>query len=770
MVTGFYRSGWGGAGGGLELTISYNSTAKLSAASLQQAVYDAGWALRGVEKEVRVEVTVRALPGRSATAQPQGFMLAFLLTLAMLYPPAFVGEELVAEREKRQKHMLHVLGARSLDYFLSHLGCDVALFILPITTALVAGAVTHTPAFLGKFILACGVLLLAFAVSISTFTYAVSFFFSSSKSVLKYLSTILLFATTLPLCFLFSLSVALPNTANAAAVVLSVFPGLAVAWGVFKVSVSAILAAELEREVPWYNIFVRTPEGHAAGGSYALLLLGTALFFLGACVRKDLQGYRHIKTHVHVPSESADSDAVPEDSDVAAEREAIEAAGRAGARHLCVHHLRKVYGHGAHATVAVKGLSVAADQGECLCLLGPNGAGKTSTILMLSGELEPSGGTAVLGGKSIYSQLLQVFSILGICRQSDTLWETMTGREHLELACRLRGLAPGEHEAVVGRLLRELGIEGWADKLVKVYSGGTRRKLCTALALVGSTSVVLLDEPSTGVDPVSKRFMWELLRRERRRRTLLLTTHSMAEAEALSSRIGIMGKGKLRCLGSAQHIKSKYGRGVSLQVQAPPPSAPILLQRLRSLFDKTVSAAPGEARVVVTQGTAADDGNREDDEVSVAVGEMTAVDEWGSGDDEGQVFSFYLQLQGSGRGADREDRREGEEGDCGAAGVGCGMVGLPLADLFSAMEDWKRELRVADYSISQVTLEQVRLHLHARDTRKRIHTHAPAHFCTHAHALTHARTHGRTCIHPHMHTHAHTHTHTSTHASTSERE
>jgi hypothetical protein len=336
----------------------------------------------------------------------------------MLYPPAYVGEELVSEREKRLKHLLHVLGARSVDYYLAQLCSDLALFVLPIVTALVVGAATNSPSFVGAFGLAAAALMLGFAVAISSMTYLVAFLFSSSKSVLKYLSTILLLATSLPLCILFSVSVALPNTANAAALVLSVFPALAMAWGLFNLSVTALLAHELERQVPLYNIFVRTPEGHFGAGWYVLVLLGSALAYFMAAVRRDLETYRHYKTHVHVPHEEGDDEA--EDSDVVAERDSIE-----------------------------------------------------------------RGGTALLAGKSIYSQLLEVFGVLGFCPQTDAVWEMLTGREHLLLACSLRGLPASRHAPVVSALLQDLGILAWADKLVKVYSGGTRRKLCVAMALVG---------------------------------------------------------------------------------------------------------------------------------------------------------------------------------------------------------------------------------------------------------------------------------------------
>ena len=259
----------------------------------------------------------------------------------------------------------------------------------------------------------------------------------------------------------------------------------------------------------------------------------------------------------HADSQSGDGD--DQDSDVEAEREQIERAGPANAPHLCMHRLKKVYGHGASAKVAVRDLSVGVQMDECLCLLGANGAGKTSTMQILSGLVSASGGTARVAGKSIYSSLHDIFATLGVCWQADTLWDLLTAREHLLLACRLRAVPP-PHSGVVDALLLDVGLLPWADKPVQVYSGGTRRKLCVALALVGDTTTLLLDEPSTGLDPVSKRLLWALLRRQGARRALLLSTHSMGEAEALSSRVAILRSGRLCCLGSVQHIKSKYGR------------------------------------------------------------------------------------------------------------------------------------------------------------------------------------------------------------------
>jgi hypothetical protein len=186
---------------------------------------------------------------------------------------------------------------------------------------------------------------------------------------------------------------------------------------------------------------------------------------------------------------------------------------------------------------------------------------------------------------------------------------------------------------------------------------------------------VLLDEPSTGVDPVSKMLLWELLRRELATRTLLLTTHSMAEAEALSSRVAIMGQGKLRCVGSPQHIKSKYGRGVFLQVLARPSTAPLLLEGLRALFaglSSCSSAAGGVGEVLVTMqgGARGAVAGGEEQTVDIAVSDSARAGEGPEAAEEVcQPLSFCLQSRAAQLGASD-----------------AGVMGLPLADLFETME------------------------------------------------------------------------------------
>ena len=151
--------------------------------------------------------------------------------------------------------------------------------------------------------------------------------------------------------------------------------------------------------------------------------------------------------------------------------------------------------------------------------------------------------------------------------QVDPLLELMTGRETLWLFARLKRIRPSEAATLVCRLLEQVGLSPHADKPCGTYSGGNKRKLSLAIALVGSPAVVFLDEPSSGMDPLARRHMWDVLTEERTRRSIVLTSHSMEECEALCTRIGIMSSGRLRCVGGQQHLKNKFGDEFTLEVR-----------------------------------------------------------------------------------------------------------------------------------------------------------------------------------------------------------
>ena len=185
---------------------------------------------------------------------------------------------------------------------------------------------------------------------------------------------------------------------------------------------------------------------------------------------------------------------------------------------------------------------------------------------MLTGDELPTSGAASINGYDVVSQSSFVQRERGYCPQTDPLLDMLTGREQLALYARLRGIPHRYVAELVWSLLDRLGLGAMCDRRCGSYSGGNKRKLSLALALIGEPSVLFLDEPSTGMDPVSRRFMWSVISAVADARSVILTSHSMEEVEALCNVVGIMVSGRLRCLGSIQHLKTRFGNLYHLDV------------------------------------------------------------------------------------------------------------------------------------------------------------------------------------------------------------
>lgn len=200
---------------------------------------------------------------------------------------------------------------------------------------------------------------------------------------------------------------------------------------------------------------------------------------------------------------------------------------------------------------------------EVFGLLGQNGSGKSTTFKMLTAELPPSAGNGFLSGCSVRDAPHLARRHVGFCPQHDALIGRLSGREHLLLFAALRGLPRAAAAPAAAALIRRVGLERHADRPAMTYSGGNKRKLCLAIALVGSPRLLCLDEPSSGMDVAAKRAMWGAIRGHiaETGASAIITTHSMEEAEALCQRIAIMVAGRLRCLGSTHRLKTRFGDG-----------------------------------------------------------------------------------------------------------------------------------------------------------------------------------------------------------------
>lgn len=208
---------------------------------------------------------------------------------------------------------------------------------------------------------------------------------------------------------------------------------------------------------------------------------------------------------------------------------------------------------------AVDGLSLSVKKGELFALLGVNGAGKTTAVKMLCGITEPTGGNAWLSGKSIVTELRAVKGIIGVSPQETAVAPNLTVKENLELMCGVHGFSGNVKKQKVRELLKSFGLSDTAGKRAAKLSGGWQRRLSIAMALISEPEILFLDEPTLGLDVIARSELWELVRSFKGEKTVILTTHYLEEAEALSDRIGIMKGGRLLRVGTAAEIKAAAG-------------------------------------------------------------------------------------------------------------------------------------------------------------------------------------------------------------------
>merc|ERR1719433_1436377 len=194
---------------------------------------------------------------------------------------------------------------------------------------------------------------------------------------------------------------------------------------------------------------------------------------------------------------------------------------------------------------------------------------------MLCGQVEPTSGQVAIQGYDVTTEISSARKLIGYCPQFDALLDSLTPREHLFLYGRLKGIKRSLISSVVESQLQDLSLMNYVSSRAGQLSGGNKRKLSVAMATIGEPPMVFLDEPSAGMDPVARRGMWSVIQHiadKRKKSMVILTTHSMEEAEALCSRIAIQVDGQFRCLGTAQQIKTNYGQGLELNVRLASPT------------------------------------------------------------------------------------------------------------------------------------------------------------------------------------------------------
>ncbi|XP_056155293.1 retinal-specific phospholipid-transporting ATPase ABCA4-like [Lampris incognitus] len=493
-------------------------------------------------------------------------VMAICVIFAMSFIPASFVLYLIQERVTQAKHLQFVSGVSPLVYWVANFLWDMVNY--SISAAMVVAIFIYfdkkcytSPANIQPLV----ALLMLYGWSVTPMMYPMSYVFSIPSTAYVSLSCINLYiginssAITFILD-LFESTTALYKCNQLLKTLLLIFPHYCLGRGLIDMAMNQAITEVYAR---FGEEFSRDPYSWDFVGKNLVCMAaeGFVYFFFNILIQ-----YRFFMDH-WIP-DGPKPPILEEDVDVLQERERIYKGSNTNDI-LCIQDLSKTY---TGSTIpAVDRICVGVSPGECFGLLGINGAGKTTTFKMLTGDIDVSSGEATVTGHSILTNILDVHQNMGYCPQFDAIDELLTGREHLHLYARLRGVPEYEISRVAEWAIQKLGLSEDAGCSAGTYSGGNRRKLSTAIAMIGCPALVLLDEPTTGMDPHSRRFLWNsIMSVIQDRRAVVLTSHSMEECEALCTRLAIMVNGSFKCLGTIQHLKYKFGDGyvVTMKIRA----------------------------------------------------------------------------------------------------------------------------------------------------------------------------------------------------------
>ncbi|XP_069709551.1 ATP-binding cassette sub-family A member 13 [Phaenicophaeus curvirostris] len=513
-----------------------------------------------------------------------GVALCIMLGFSIL--TASIGSAIVKDRVSGTKRLQHITGLGYKTYWLANFCCDMMFYMVPVTLCVGIIVAFQLSAFTFRKNLAATVLLLVlFGYATLPWMYLISRFFSSSDvAFISYISLNFVFGlctmlvTLLPrLLAIISKAQSFQNIYNILKWAFIIFPQFCLGQGLIELSYNQI-KFDLTSNFG-IDSYISPFEMNFLGWIFVeMALQGTLLLLLRLFLHWDLLQKPRCQCPICKISfvtifcfRVINSTVSPsEDVDVEMERQRLF-GGRTNNDVLLLYNLRKCYGSFSKKNTAVESISLGIPRGECFGLLGANGAGKSTTFKMLTGDVSPSAGRAVIrtptGSEMDILSASSEGILIGYCPQQDALDELLTGWEHLYYYCTLRGIPKQDIHRVAEDLVNRLHLSAHADQLVRTYSAGTKRKLSTAVALVGKPQILLLDEPSSGMDPCSKRYLWKTILKEVQDGcAAVLTSHSMEECEALCTRLAIMVNGSFKCLGSPQHIKNRFGDGYSVKV------------------------------------------------------------------------------------------------------------------------------------------------------------------------------------------------------------
>ncbi|KAJ6644467.1 Phospholipid-transporting ATPase ABCA3 [Pseudolycoriella hygida] len=494
------------------------------------------------------------------------FVLMFLMfyLLSIYWPSIFITIK-VKERTTRAKLLQFISGVNRFVYWLTSLVVDYLLLLAIMFIVMGIVALTQRPYFrTGEQLEPVVVVFLFYALSAVPFVYLASFLFVKHATAEALVPVYGLLCGIMYLVYVLFYSLL---DSKGLDVLADVIYWIMMFFAPFSlldcfVKIAAVHLDFIDEASPKHVFHF----GSQGIGSNIILMVVSAILFLTICLLSDYMIFEKFIHKVKVIGKKLPTISAIVDNDVEDEMKRIEkmSSNELKKTNLTLQGLSKFYGN----NLAVNQLYLGVDTSECFGLLGINGAGKTSTFKMLTGDETISSGDAWIRGKSMKNNIVAAQKSIGYCPQFDALMFDISGRENLKIFSLIRGIPSNKINGIIETLSKELGFHMHLDKKVKAYSGGNKRKISTALSVLGGPDLIFLDEPTTGIDPYSKRQLWTVINKIRNSgKSVILTSHSMEECEALCTRIAIMAAGEFKCLGSAQHLKNKFSKGFNLTIK-----------------------------------------------------------------------------------------------------------------------------------------------------------------------------------------------------------
>ncbi|CDW85063.1 abc transporter family protein [Stylonychia lemnae] len=531
-----------------------------------QFLYESILKLASNNPNYKFEVSTQAFPVTynlsKRSAQVNGIFIVFVISIGFALIPASVISFIVHEREKNLKHMQIISGMSLPAYWLCNFTFDIIKSLIP------SGIVVGLMYTFGVDYPQVWILLLLYPFAVIPFTYATSFFFNNENMA----QTVTIFLHF----FGGGIGAILVGILRIIESTYSI--GDQLRWAL-KIFPSFCLTDSIMYQTVKSQLFIKRPELNLedfefqAVGANVYVMGGHFFFWTIVLIIIELRIFRWIPKIYDkiIGSRLKPIQNLELDSDVIDEEERIEESN-SGSIRVRVKKFRKVYARFMQKPfLAVERTSFGLDYGECFALLGVNGAGKTTTFKSLTGEIQPTNGEITINGMDIGRDFAKIRKQIGYCPQHDAIFDQMSVEEHLQFYAKIKGIRSDLRVQLIEQQIVEMSLQDHRMKLAGTLSGGNKRKLSVAMCVIGNPPIILLDEPSAGMDPEARRFMWTVVSKisqQRQQSAVILTTHSMEEAEALSTKMGIMVRGGVfRCFGSSQHIKNKFGTGYEIEVK-----------------------------------------------------------------------------------------------------------------------------------------------------------------------------------------------------------